>query len=57
MIVSRRAAEKKVEKNDLFSLLLDANEDEGQTGEAVLSDQDMIGALDPLMENKSWTSS
>ena len=44
MIHSRRSSEKKDERYDLFSSLLDANEDESE-GQAKLTDQEMLGEL------------
>lgn len=44
MIHSRKKAEKKQERYDLFSSLLDANEDEAD-GHTRLSDSELMGAL------------
>ena len=43
MIHERRSAEKKEERYDLFSSLLDANEQEPGEGEVKLSDRELIG--------------
>ena len=44
MIRSRKTSEKKEERYDLFSSLLDASE-EGIEGEARLTEQELLGAL------------
>jgi cytochrome P450 len=44
MISSRRNAEKKEEHYDLFSSLLDANDD-SESGEAKLSERELIGNI------------
>ena len=43
MIRTRRESEKKEERYDLFSSLLDANADENADGEPALSDRELIG--------------
>ena len=43
MIDERRIAEKRPERHDLFSSLLDANLDEGQEGQVLLTDEDLTG--------------
>ena len=48
MCQARRAAEKKEERYDLFSTLLDANEDEGDS-EAKLSDSAVLGTRGRLI--------
>lgn len=45
MIDERRKAEKKVERHDLFSSLLDANMSELQSGQVLLSDEELTGKL------------
>ena len=45
MIRERRHSEKKEERYDLFSSLLDANSDENCYGEQALSDRELIGNL------------
>ena len=47
MIYERRSAEKKEERYDLFSSLLDANEQEPGEGEVKLSDRELIGKVPP----------
>ena len=42
MVQARRFAEKKEEQHDLFSSLLDANEDESD-GQARLTDSELLG--------------
>lgn len=42
MIQGRRSAEKREERHDLFSSLLDASEDETD-GQAKLTDQELLG--------------
>lgn len=42
MIQIRRGAEKRVERYDLFSSLLDANEEPGE-GQIALTDRELIG--------------
>lgn len=44
MIRHRRGSEKKEERYDLFSSLLDANEEEVEEGEVKLQDSELIGA-------------
>jgi cytochrome P450 len=48
MINTRKASEKKEERHDLFTLLLDANMEEDETGEspAKLTDSELIGMCD-----------
>jgi hypothetical protein len=43
MIQTRRSAEKKEERYDLFSSLLDASEDEDLAGGAKLTDRELSG--------------
>lgn len=45
MINSRRTSEKRETRNDLFTLLLDANMDEGETEETKLVDSELIGIV------------
>lgn len=44
MIYARKSAEKKEERYDLFSSLLDASEDE-EDGQAKLTDRELLGML------------
>ncbi|KAK7457059.1 hypothetical protein VKT23_010361 [Stygiomarasmius scandens] len=45
MIANRRNAEKKEERYDLFSSLLDANDEESPDGEAKLTERELIGNI------------
>ncbi|KAK7457058.1 hypothetical protein VKT23_010360 [Stygiomarasmius scandens] len=45
MITNRRNAEKKEERYDLFSSLLDANDEESPDGEAKLTERELIGNI------------
>lgn len=45
MIRARRNAEKKVERYDLFSQLLDASEEETENGMPQITDRDLVGAF------------
>lgn len=45
MINERRIAEKRPERHDLFSSLLDANLDEGNEGQVLLTDEELTGKL------------
>ncbi|KAF7790506.1 hypothetical protein EIP86_001461 [Pleurotus ostreatoroseus] len=56
MIYERRSAEKKEERYDLFSSLLDANEQEPGEGELKLSDRELI-ALNPQEQEKLYQES
>lgn len=44
MIKARRESEKKEERHDLFSQLLDASQEEGENGMPAISDRELIGA-------------
>lgn len=44
MIKARRESEKKEERYDLFSQLLDANQEETEEGGAQMSDRELVGA-------------
>ena len=52
MIQGRRSVEKKEERYDLFSSLLDANEDEAD-GQAKLTDRELLGQYFGMLSHPS----
>jgi hypothetical protein len=49
MIKARRESEKKEERYDLFSQLLDASQEETEDGAAQVSDRELVGASTPAV--------
>lgn len=48
MIKARREAEKKEERFDLFSQLLEASQEEGENGMPLITDRELVGAFTTL---------